>query len=107
MFLKETVPKCTRRIANLSRSRFRVSVVQNHVGQQFGSYGNFSVVVDQAQCPELVHKVGDPGSRCAHHFGQGFVTHPRHFGGRHGIVLAETASFSRTRASRFSLWLKS
>ena len=76
--------------------------MQNHVGQQFGSHGNFSVVVvDQAQCSELVHKVCDTGPRGPNHFRQSLVTHPRHFGGRRGIVLAETAEFQQDTGQPF------
>ena len=35
---------------------------------------NFSVVTDEAQFAELVHKKADAGSRCANHFGQGLLT---------------------------------
>ena len=51
-----------------------ISIVQNQIGQQFGPYREFSVVVDQSHCSEFVHEVRDAGPGRAHHFGQGLVT---------------------------------
>jgi|SRR5688572_16680350 hypothetical protein len=52
----------------------RVLVVQNHIGQQFRSDDQLSVVVDESHLPELVHKVSDARACRTYHFGKCFVT---------------------------------
>ncbi len=42
------------------------------------------VVFNEAELLELVHKVADPGTRCADHLGQGFLTDP----GDRGVCLS-------------------
>jgi hypothetical protein len=63
-----------------------------------------TVVFNEAQLPKLVHEETHPGPRRPDHFGQGFLTDPRH----DGLMLPVFAdSNNRIRASRFSLELKS
>ena len=49
-------------------------IVEDYIGQQFRSYRQFSVVVNQSHCPELVHEVRDTGTGCTHHFREGLMT---------------------------------
>jgi hypothetical protein len=65
------------------------SVMQDDIGQQFGSHRQLAVVVDQSHLPELVHEMRDTGTRRSHHFGEGLVAEHGRPGGRRGTVLPQ------------------
>ena len=48
-------------------------IMQDDVGKQFHSYGQFAVVIDQSHFSEFVHEVGDARTRGADHFSQRLV----------------------------------
>src|SRR5579864_5170916 len=50
---------------------------------------HFTVVFNESQLPELVHKEGDPGASSTDHLGQGFMSDFGHNGLR-ALALAET-----------------
>ena len=56
-------------MARATPHRQEISVVQDDVRQQLGPYDDFLafLVVNQAEFPELVHKVSNPGARGTHH----------------------------------------
>jgi hypothetical protein len=71
---------------SLQQAEKPFSIVQEKVSQQFCSYREFSVVVDQSHCSEFVHEVRNPSPRRAHHFGQGLVAQYGDIGIRQEII---------------------
>ena len=75
--------------------------MQDHIGKQFRSDDELSVVVDESHFSEFIHEVSDARACRTDHFGESFVTQEGYPGARQCPVLLQSIQLQQNARQAF------